>query len=201
MHQAYSIPLTDADFIALGKLTAIIGQIDEEMVQTVCRILKIKREVGNAIMGSTKTATNGTIWKYLIEHATDDLDLRWLAKHAFDEMGAVSKGRNDFIHAAFYEALETGGYIYSTSNEYVELPPESSEMTRAHRVRIGARTPISELPSLIERAARLSCLVAHLAWTIVNPHPGRGDGRSPWLDRLGPTLPPRPQNWQLQTAT
>jgi hypothetical protein len=192
MFQAYSIPLTDNDFVALGKLTAIIGQIDEEMVQTVCRKLKVKRAVGDAIMGSTKTSVSSSIWKRVVEGSAKRKKIGYLVDHAMAEIKAVSEGRNNFIHAVFYEHLEPGAYTYSTTGEYVELQPDESVTTKAHRVKGGKRTPISELKPLVERAARLSCLVAHIAWLVAPAFPKRKSTTSPWHNRLLPTLPPRP---------
>lgn len=198
MFPAYSIPLTENDLILLGELTVILGQIDEEMVRTVSGLVMSDRPTAAKIMGSTAIANNSSIWAALIGIRSSDLDLLWLVDHAEKEIAEVSKGRNDFIHAFYREKLSFGGFIHTTSNELVELRPESSKDTHAMRVRNSQNRPISELPPLKERAARLSCLIAHIGHCL---SPDAINHPSPWLGRLAPTLPPRPPSWEPAPAT
>ncbi len=174
----------------------IAGQIDGEMAQTVCRILKIKRtSFGSTIMGSTSIETNFQIWSLAIAHKTKDLDILWLVSHAKSEVQAVARGRNDFVHAVYYERLESGAYTFSSSNEYAEIRPDSSESTFAQRIKTGKRKSVTELAALRDKAARLSCLIAHIG-RVIAPHKHQErDGHSPWLGRLASSLPPRPDTW------
>jgi hypothetical protein len=194
MFPAYSIPLTEKDLILLGELTVILGMVDEEMVVAVSGLIQADRPTTAKIMGSTQIANNAAIWASLINLRCSNIDILWLVDHAQKEIAAVSAGRNDFIHAFYRERLPSGAYTYSSSNEMVELRPETSENTHAMRVRNSQNRPVSELATLHERAARLSCLVAHIGYKLA-PH-GEGREHTPWLGRLLPTLPPRPPNWE-----
>lgn len=198
MEPAYSIPLTDKDLATLGELTVILGQIDEEMVQCVSGLVQSNRDTAAKIMGSTQISNNAAIWQALIGQRTKDVDVLWLVAHAVQEIGIVSGGRNDFIHAFFMEASPHGYFTYSSSNEFAEIRPETSAATYAKRIRNSKTTHIAELVTLREKAARLSCLVAHLTQILTSP--GDEPWLTPWRDRLLPTLPPRPPNWEPPKA-
>ncbi len=78
MRPAYELPLNQKQFAQLGELTAIIGQIDDFMVQTVAHLLKVDRAAANLIMGSSKVADNSSIWATTIRNRTKDEDILWL---------------------------------------------------------------------------------------------------------------------------
>ncbi len=127
-------------------------------------------------MGSSRTADNSTIWASVIKNRTADEDVLWLIEHAIEEIKLTSKARNDFIHS-----------VFSRTSYFADGFSFPSQQTVARRVRNASPRPITDLPSVINQAARLSCLVAHI------DHLVRGNQAttSAWLGRLGPTLPPR----------
>lgn len=186
MNPAYQIPLTPAQLQCLGELTAIIGQVDEEMTRCVSGLIRADRPTTNLVLGSSKVADNSSIWAAFIRlRKKDDEDLLWLVEHALKEIEAVSRDRNDFVHAFFQhgnvmmvhavEVDETHAHIYA-----------DVEPAYARRVRNMKRRELDELPGVRDRAARLSCLIAHITWRV-----GHGSWLSPWHETLSPTLPPR----------
>jgi hypothetical protein len=101
MNPAYEIPLSEQELAQLGKLTAILGLVDDLMIQTVERVLNVDRAAANIIMGSSKIADNSAIWTNVIKNRTTDEDILWLIEHAIREIELTSKARNDFIHSVF----------------------------------------------------------------------------------------------------
>ncbi len=176
MNPAYEIPLNEQELAQLGKLTAILGLVDDLMIQTVERLMNVDRAAANTIMGSSKIADNSAIWKSVIKNRTTDEDIIWLIEHAMREIELTSKARNDFIHSVFSRTLSLA--------DGFSIPVHR---TVARRVRSDNPRPITDLPSVIDQAARLSCLVAHIDHLIA----GNPGATSAWLERLGPTLPPR----------
>lgn len=208
MDPAYQIVLSDAQLAILGEITVILGQIDEEMIRTVSGLIGADRETAQAVMGSTRMENNSDIWSRLIQlRNKDNLDILWAVGHAMSEFPAVQQGRNDFIHADF--GVETVAVLgdgtevkISTGRHYETYRRPTGERVIlgftgpivAKRIRSGRKTPIAELHTLRDQAARLSCLVAHIGWAV-----SVGQGKphtSPWHDRLAPTLPPRPDDWK-----
>lgn len=213
MDPAYQIVLSDAELALLGEVTVILGQIDEEMIRAVSGLISADRATTEAVMGSTKTQNNSDIWSRLIRLRNKDaLDILWAVDHAMTEFPAVQQGRNDFIHADFgveaVAVLEGGREVrisvgrghttYRNANGERVVIGATGPIV-AKRIRSGRRTPIAGLQALRDRAARLSCLIAHIGWA-VSPH---GQGKlhnSPWHERLAPTLPPRPDGWEPSKA-
>lgn len=208
MDPAYQIVLSDAELAILGEVTVILGQIDEEMIRTVSGLINADRATTEAVMGSTKTQNNSEIWSRLVRlRNKGNLDILWAVQDAMTEFPAVQQGRNDFIHADF--AVETVAVL--DDGKEVRISAGRGHTTYrdasgarvvigatgpvvAKRIRSGRRTPIAGLHALRDRAARLSCLVAHIGWAV-----SVGQGKlhtSPWHDRLAPTLPPRPDDWE-----
>lgn len=189
MDPAYQIPLTPGELQCLGELTAIIGQVDEEMTRCVSGLISADRPTTNLVLGSSKVADNSAIWAAVIGLRTKDEDIIWLVEHALKEIQSVSQGRNDFVHAYFHP-----GDVESV--EVVEVNEAGATVLAvtgapyARRVRNDKRRAISELKEVRDRAARLSCLIAHIGWCLA-PHGRDHPEHSPWLERLGPTLPPR----------
>jgi hypothetical protein len=176
MDPAYEIHLNEQELAQLGKLTSILGQVDDLLIQTVERLLSVNRDAANKIMGSSKIGDNVAIWTNVINNRTSDEDVLWFIEIASKEIEVISCARNDFIHGIFSNVLQMA--------DGFSVP---SYPTVARRVRNTKFRPMSELPSVIDKAARISCLVAHIDHLIAgNPASG-----SAWLQRLGPTLPPR----------
>jgi hypothetical protein len=176
MNSAHEIQLNEQELAQLGRLTAILGQVDDLMIQTVERLLSVDRTAANIIMGSSKIADNSAIWASVIKNRTADEDILWLIEHAIKEIGLTSKARNDFIHSVFSRTYSFGFW-------FVFPAPQ----TVARRVRNASPRPITDLTSVIDQSARLSCLIAHIDHLVG----GNPEATSTWLERLGPTLPPR----------
>jgi hypothetical protein len=176
MDPAYEIHLNEQELAQLGKLTAILGQVDDLMIQTVEHVLNVDRAAANIIMGSSKIADNSAIWENVIKNRTADEDILWLIEHAIREIELISKARNDFIHSVFSRT-----YYFADGFSF------PSQSTVARRVRSASPRPITDLPSVIDQAAQLSCLVAHIDHLVG----GNPEATSAWLGRLGATLPPR----------
>lgn len=176
MDPAYEIHLNEQELAELGKLTTILGQVDDLMIQTVERLLLVNRDAANKIMGSSKIADNVAIWASIINNRAADEDVLWLIELASKEIEVISCARNDFIHGVFSSVLQMA--------DGFSIP---SYPTVVRRVRNTKFRPISDLPSVIDKAARLSCLMAHIDHLVT----GNPASSSAWLQRLGPTLPPR----------
>ncbi len=74
------------------------------------------------------------------------------------EIEDFAKERNDFVHALF-----TGNYV---SAGYAS---PGFQTTSARRSKTGRLRPTTDLPVIRDRAARLSCLVAHVDYCIRQP--------------------------------
>jgi hypothetical protein len=185
MDPAYEIQLNKQELAQLGTLTVILGQVDDLMVQAVAWLLNVDRQAANIIMGSSKIADNVEIWANIIRNRINDEDILWLIELAGKESAAVSAARNDFIHATFSHITQLAdGFSIP-----IQIPV-------ARRVRKTNLRPVSELPGIIDQAARLSCLVAHVGHLVT----GNPASSSAWLQRLGPTLPRRLDTALARTA-
>ncbi|MGB6730162.1 MAG: hypothetical protein WBE84_03265 [Xanthobacteraceae bacterium] len=196
MRPAYELPLNQKQFAQLGELTAIIGQIDDFMVQTVAHLLKVDRAAANLIMGSSKVADNSSIWATTIRNRTKDEDILWLLELAEKDFPDLSRDRNDFIHAVFTHRIQSVGgaaVIGLNEGQSTVINTATGPMIAtgisptALRVRDVKEREMNDLTAIIERAGRLSCLIAHLDHLLA----GNPATTSPWLGRLGPSLPPR----------
>lgn len=188
MEPAFLLLLSDEQHAQLGELTAIIGQVDEILIRTVAHLLTVERAAANRIMGSTKISDNAGIWSELIRAKTKDDEIHWLVSHVMAEIQLVSAARNDFIHAWFQMTRKGGAWSSAFGNAFGDSWG-GSPVLEARRVKSDKPRAVSELPDVRNRAARLSCLVAHI-WHLLTQDPAT---ESPWLERLAPTLPPRPQ--------
>lgn len=189
MNPAYQIPLSPRELQCLGELTAIIGQVDEDITRTVSGLISADRPTANLVLGSSKVADNSNIWAALIGLRSKDEDILWLVEHAIKEITEVSKGRNDFVHAFFQHGSVLSISVVEVEDGHAVVYGETEPVT-ARRVRNNKRRPIAELFDVRDRAARLSCLIAHIGWCMA-PHGRDHPEHSPWLERLGPTLPTR----------
>jgi hypothetical protein len=180
MKPAYPVPLEREELAQLGELTTILGTVDDQMVLTVAHLLRVSRSAANVIMGSTQVATNCAIWGDVIRNRTADEDLLWLVEIAEREVPPISQARNDFVHAVF-------SVIRSMVVHGDGRPTVRASLAMARRIKGTKSRPVTDLPEGIDRAGRLSCLVAHIDHLMG----GKQASSSPWLERLAPTLPPR----------
>ncbi|PBC02521.1 hypothetical protein [Mesorhizobium sp. WSM3860] len=192
MEPAFKLLLSDEQHAQLGELTAIIGQVDEILIRTVAHLLTVERMAANRIMGATKISDNAGIWSELVRAKTTDEKILWLVSHAMVEIQSVSAARNDFVHAWFQMVRRDGAWADGVWKEGVWCDGVWGDkaVLEARRVKSDKPRPLSELPIVRDRAARLSCLVAHI-WHLLTEAPATN---SPWLERLAPTLPPRPKS-------
>jgi hypothetical protein len=136
----------------------------------------VDRHAANIIMGSSKLADNVAVWSDIIRNRTNNEAVLWLIELSVKEFAAVSASRNDFIHA-----------VFSRINQLANGFSMPSQLSVARRVRKTNLRHLGELPGIIDQAARLSCLVAHIDHLAM----GNPAVSSAWLQRLGPTLPTR----------
>lgn len=185
MKPAYHIPLSDDDLKLLGELTVIMGQIDENMVTGITGLIRVDRPTANAIMGSTKVQDNANIWAMIIRQRHKDKRLLWLVDVAVKEFQALTTGRNDFMHAFYVELDEKTGTSRWAPNPLVW---DEAWPTHAKRVRTGKSRPATDIKTVRDHAAWLSCLIAHVSdWLAVGSEPP-----GPWLERVESRLPPHP---------
>ena len=188
MKPAYGMPLSKDQLALLGELTVIMGQSEDDMVALVAGLVHCDRGTASKIMGSTNARTNSDIWATLIGERTNDARLLELVKHACAEMAAVQSGRNGFVHADFRAAFQFGNsWVTVRGGEDAEYEGAEVIATRIRDVK--KRTHVAELRSLRDRAARLSCLVAHITYCLA-PHGRDHPDKSPWLERATSWLPP-----------
>ena len=188
MEPAFSLVMDDARHAKLGELTVILGQVDEILIRTVQNLLKLDRQAANLVMGSSKVADNAGIWSEVIRNHTKDPDLLWLVTHALSEINAVSADRNDFVHAWYERSLGAWGgrFLGWASGVW------GGGRIVSRRVRNTKHRLVVEIDGVRDRAARLSCLAAHIDHLIQ----GKSEP-SPWLERLAPSLPPRPPQGEV----
>jgi hypothetical protein len=177
MEPARPLVLTDQEHALIGELVEIIGLTDDIMVQTVARLLRVDRAAANKIMGSTNARDNAAIWEHVIRQRTKKPTLLQLVAIAKKEMPKLAEARNDFIHALFETDYVEPGYV-----------EPGYQTTSARRTKSGRTAPTRELESVRNRAATLSCLVAH----VDHLTKGGGHGRSPWRGKYRSLLPSRP---------
>ena len=186
------------ELATLGELTAVIGQTEDKMVQLVAHLLKVDRTAANWIMGSSRIADNATIWSEVIRNRTKDEDVVWLVEVACREIQEVSAGRNDFVHAVFqspdYHLMQPMTALLSPSVLHAYLPRPTPS---ARRVRKFKQRSVSDLPKVRDQAVYLFNLVNHIDHIMA----GNAADTSPWLERLSPSLPTRPDKDAVRKAT
>jgi hypothetical protein len=91
---------------------------------------------------------------------------------AAKERNRIAIDRDDFIHALF-----TGKFAAVLGH----MAP-GYQTTKVAGISTGATRSASEIQELRDRAAMLSCLVAHI------DHCMKSDDPSPWLDMVRPLL-------------
>ena len=195
---SYETPLNKDELATLGELTAIIGQTEDQMVKLVAHLLKVDRTAANWIMGSSRVADNATIWSEVIRNRTKDEDVIWLVEVACREIQEISAGRNDFVHAVFQSP------DYHLTMMYLSNIPPSIPLAYlprltplARRVRKSKTRSVSDLPKVRNQAVYLLNLVNHIDHIMA----GNAADTSPWLERLSPSLPSRPDKDAVRKAT
>lgn len=176
MEPAYPFVLTSNEHSLIGEMVEIMGTIDNTMIETVARMLGVNRATANTIMGSTKAASNGSIWAEVVRSRFNDPEISDLVNSAVRELADAAQARNDFIHALFTPDYVEAGYM-----------EPGIQTTSATRIKSGKSRPTSEVQGARDAIARLSCLIAHIDYCTVE---NVDRSQSPWHGKLGP--PPRP---------
>lgn len=179
---AYTVPLTDAQLSLVGELTAIQGQIEELLLRTVTALLGLERRTASVILGSSKIADNTNIWATLIREKHTDPDLLLWVKHAKKEIEALAADRNDFVHAYFaFGTADLDRMLSEAPGGHPHIPKPHQTVVAA-RVRTGRRRDVADIRKVRDRAAVLSCMVAHI-WSEAT-RLGGPCGKSGWLERI-----------------
>ena len=110
MEPATPLVLTSDEHAMIGELVEIMGQIDDTMIETVGRLLKINRTAAAKIMVSNRVADNAAIWSQIIEDRTNDPGLSAFVAIGVSELKAMAELRNDFIDALFTPDYVEAGY-------------------------------------------------------------------------------------------
>lgn len=192
----FTTPLNQQELALLGELTAILGQVDDQMVTLVAYLLKVDRPAANRIMGSSKVSDNSMIWSETIRNRTSDENTLWLVQVACKEIQEISKGRNDFVHAVFSDQVfftddgaSAGGYL--SGGIWERHPPFARRVRNMQQQR-----PVTDLQQVRDQAVYLLNLLRHVDHVIA----GNPADTSPWRERLSPSLPPRPEQDATRTA-
>jgi hypothetical protein len=154
----------------LGELAEILGWTDHTMIETAERL---DSSAADRMRRSTTVPTAVAYWSYAIKNRQNiPSELGRLVDLAAKERNRIAIDRDDFIHALF-----TGKFAAVLGH----MAP-GYQTTKVAGISTGATRSTSEIQELRDRAAMLSCLVAHI------DHCMKSDDPSPWLDMVRPLL-------------
>lgn len=179
MKPAYEIHLSEGELADLGTLAVIMGQVEESFSNVVQQLLAVDRATASIMM----KASGAELWAAVIRSRRTDEELLLLVEGCLAERNAVAQDRNDFIHGVF-DLRQFGGSVSIGLGSGQVTRLGGVLMKTARRVSKDVERPVSELPGVVERAAQLSCLVAHVAHVAT----GGQSNDSPWLERIQPVL-------------
>jgi hypothetical protein len=168
MEPAYPLALTKDQHVLIGEIVEILGITDQIMMETV---KPLNQQAVDGMKGESNAEKFVSPWAETVRGRTSEPDLFKLIDFAVKERVDIAETRHDFIHAQFVGNIFSPGYVNPGYQE-----------TSAIRFKTGKRRSTNELPDLRERAAMLSCVVAHIGHCI------KSSGPSPWLDRVRPLL-------------
>jgi hypothetical protein len=176
MQPAYHIPLNDADLRTIGELAAIQAQVEYFMQHVVRTLLQLSHDATLTVMGSTSIRINAEVFIALAREKCSDQNLLKTAEYIFEAVESLSKGRSDFLHAlyAIPSNHEKGGFMLSGG---IGKPLGEAA---AYRTKNFKKTDLSELRNVRDKAAQVSCALAHLDWRLM----GGAEQDSPWLGRF-----------------
>jgi DNA-binding transcriptional LysR family regulator len=147
---ARDLVLTKEQHILLGELVEIMGQIDHMQADSAERF---DPSVAKRIRGLTSGQTAAP-WARLLKAQAKDQATVNLISSAENEINAVAEERNAFIHAL---------YTNDWADGYAEPGYQTTSATRS---KTGTTRSTSQLESIRDRAAKLSCLIGQIASTI-----------------------------------
>jgi hypothetical protein len=141
-------------------MVEILGWTDHTMIETAERL---DSSAADRMRRSTTVPTAVAYWSYAIKNRQNiPSELGRLVDLAAKERNRIAIDRDDFIHALF-----TGKFAAVLGH-----------MAPGYQTTAGATRSTSEIQELRDRAAMLSCLVAHI------DHCMKSDDPSPWLDMV-----------------
>ncbi len=144
----------------LGEMAEILGWTDHTMIETAERL---DSSAADRMRRSITVPAAVAYWSYAIKNRQNiPSELGRLVDLAAKERNKIAIDRDDFIHALF-----TGKFATVLGH----LAP-------GYQTTTGATRSTSEIQELRDRAATLSCLVAHIH------HCMKSDDPSPWLDMV-----------------
>jgi hypothetical protein len=103
---AFHIPLSDEQLRTLGEVCAIQGQIEFLMRVTVMALRGVSMRTARK---NVRSLANAGVWLETVEKHAVRQDIKELARAICDEIDALRRGRNDFVHAVFAYAEEREG--------------------------------------------------------------------------------------------
>ena len=144
----------------LGEMAEILGWTDHAMIETAERL---DSSAADRMRRSITVPAAVAYWCYTIKNCRNTpSELGRLVDLAAKERNRIAIDRDEFIHALF-----TGKFAVVLGH----LAP-------GYKTTTGATRSTSEIQELRDRAATLSCLVAHI------DHCLKSDDPSPWLDMV-----------------
>jgi hypothetical protein len=160
----------------IGELCAIQGQIETLIQRTAKLLLSVSDEVITAILGSTSIRINSDIWIKICRERINDPKLLKIAEEAHKSTKTISEGRSDFVHASFESehrsVIAWFDGIVPASRRIITTPV-------AIRVKNRNKTDMTELKKVLDEAARLSRMLAHIEHILKNEPQS-----SPWLGKF-----------------
>jgi hypothetical protein len=168
LEPAYPLALTTSQHALIGETVEILGMTDHIMMETVKPL--DQHAVSRMRGGNVPTVIS--IWAKAVRGATAETDLLKLVDFTERERKEIADARNDFIHGLFIGNYVSAGYVSPGYQTTSVVPFRSGKGPRQ----------TSELEALRERAALVSCVVAHI------DHRLKSNDPSPWLDRVKPLL-------------
>lgn len=174
---AYHIPLTTGELALLGEVVVIIGQIDDELARSLTGVLSVDRSTANSIMRGQDAID---IWAGCMQGRCTHPEYPRALSLAVQELKAVQRMRNDFVHADYRESMLWLGQWITVRGQTASPDLGMPSKVVASRTRDQKKRDSAELQSLREKAARASRLIAHVAYNVA-PH-GKWD--SPWYPSI-----------------
>ena len=170
MEPASPLLLAGGKHRLLGEMVEILGWTDRIMIETAERL---DSSTADRMRRSTTVPTAVAYWSYAIKKRLNlPSELGRLVDLAAKERNKIAIDQDDYIHALF-----TGKFAAVLAHMAPDYPK-----TTVAGISAGATRSTSEIQELRDRAAMLSCLVAHI------DHSMKSDDPSPWLDVVRPLL-------------
>lgn len=157
---ALHIPATSGELRLIGELVAIQGQIEHLMQQTIELAFHFTPNAAQATLGSSGLGTNVNTWHEMMKSASrKNSKARAIIGHIYTEIAALTSERNDFLHAFYCEELimngQSMGILYGPRPSLSDGRNFQNRYV-ARRTRSGKMTPIANVRSVRDRAARVS---------------------------------------------